>query len=179
VSWLLEDRWTIIGLGALAELLLGVALYNTRRVAVAVGMGVVAALTGLGVLVEGLVVTDREAALATLHDAKDAVLAGDEARVLSFIEPGAEDVRGQVQRYLPMFDFHSIAINAPQTDILEGEQRIARIKFTARVKARPKGGREAIRDEAIMPLEIRLRKEGDRWLITSYEQQKWLPDQQQ
>jgi hypothetical protein len=176
VSWLVEDRWTIIGLGVLAQVLLGVALLHTRRGAVAAAMVLALVLTGAGVLLEWLIVTDREAALATLHEAAAAVRSGDEDRVLQFIAPEErEGLEAAVRYYLGMFEFTSIAINAPETEILDGAQRTARIRFTARVEVRGKGAMDVIRNEIVQPLEIRMRKEGDRWLVTGYEQEKWVP----
>ncbi len=175
MNWLFEDRWTIVGLGALGELLLGVALLRTRRGALAAAMVLVFVLTGLGVLIDWLVVTDREAALNTLREAAEAVRSGDEERVLQFVAPEADEVRDGVRRYLGMADFTSIAINAPETEVREGTPQTARIRFTARVKVRPKGGIDVVRDEFPVYLEVRFRKEGDRWLVTSYERLKLVP----
>ncbi|MCI0462104.1 MAG: hypothetical protein L0Z62_34565 [Gemmataceae bacterium] len=175
MDWLLEDRWTIVGLGAFALLLLGVALVRTRRGALVAAMVLVVALTGLAVAVEWLVVTDREAALAALYEGAQAVRTGDEARVLALVAPEEEDLKNRVRHYLGLYDFPQVAINAPEAQILEGAQRTARIKFTARVTVKPKGGMDLSRNEILVPIEIRLRKEGDRWLVTSYQEDKWTP----
>ena len=170
---LFEDPWLIVALGLLAEALLGVALWRTRRGALLAAMGVVVVLTGLGLLIERLVVTDREAVEDTLRAAAEAVRAGDEQRVLSFVAPDAEGVREPVQRYLGTIEFTKIVIRAPETQVMQGPRRTARTRFTARVSGRFKGVEQPIaREEAVVFLEVRFRKEGDRWLVTGYEELK-------
>jgi hypothetical protein len=173
VDWLFEDPWIVVGLGVLAEVLLGVAFWRTGRGAVLVGMGVVLVLTGLGLLAERLIVTDREAAEATLHAAADAVLSGDPQRVLRFVAPEADEVQDGVRRYMGLADFTKITIRSPETRILESDGRVARIRFTAHVKVRLKGGGDVPRDEYPVFLELRLRKTGGEWLVTNYENLGW------
>jgi hypothetical protein len=172
---ILEDAWTLLGLGALAEFLLGVALWRTRRGALVAAIVLVAVLTGLGVLVEWLVVTDREAVEDTLRQAAAAVCSGDEEQVLRFVAPEAEDIREDVRRYLSLARFTHIAINQPQTQVFEGAQRTARVRFTARGSAEPKGGYDAARREFVEYLEVRFRREGERWLVTQYQRLKLTP----
>ncbi len=138
-------------------------------------MLLVVVLTGLGVLTEWLVVTDGEAALATLREAAEAVRSGDEARVLAYVAPEEEQLQNDVRQHLGRADFQSIAINAPETEVRNGVPPTARIRFTARVRARPKGGSDYTREEFPLYLEVRFRKEGDRWLVTSYERLKLVP----
>jgi hypothetical protein len=174
VNWLFEDPWTIIIVGSLSELLLGVAAWRTGRVAVIGIMAIVLALVALGLFVEWKVVTDRESAEATLHAAAGAVVAGDPQAVLQFVAPEAEEVQSAVHRYLGWVEFNQIIIRSPETRILEGD-RIARIRFTAHVKVRLKTGMEVGRDEFPVFLEIRLRKQGERWLVTDYERLNFGP----
>jgi hypothetical protein len=175
VNWLFEDPWTIIIVGGLAELLLGVAVWRTGKVAIIGAMGIVLALIGLGLFIEWKVVTDREAAEGTLYAAADAVIAGDPQGVLRFVAPEAEEVQSAVRHYLGWVEFTKITIRSPETRILEGQQRIARIRLTAHVKVRLKTGMEVARDEFPVFLEVRLRKQGDEWLVTDYERLNFVP----
>ena len=175
MDWLFEDPWLIVGLGTLTEVFLGVAVWRTRRGAVIAAMGLVAVLTGFGLAVERWVVTDREAVEDTLRAAAAAVRAGDEGRVLRFIAPEATKVQEVVRGYLSRAEFDSIVIRAPDTQITKGAQRTARVRFTARGKGRLKGGIEVGREEFAVFLEVRLRKEGEAWLVTGYEELNRTP----
>jgi hypothetical protein len=172
LDWLFEDPWLIGGLGAAAEALLAVALWRTRRGAVLAAMGAVPLLTGAALLVERWVVTDREAVEATLRTAADAVRAGDERRVLQFLAPEAPpEIAAGVRTYLGLFEFKSIVIRAPETQIVKGAQTTARVRFTAHVTVHTKGASiDLAREEMPVFLEVRFRKEQDSWLVTGYEQ---------
>jgi hypothetical protein len=176
LDWLFEDPWLIVGLGALSEALLGVAAWRTRRGAVLAVMGGVVVLTGLALLLERWVVTDREAVEDTLRAAAAAVLAGDERKVLEFIAPEApREIQDAVRRYLNRAEFTNIVIRAPDTQVMKGAQRTARVRFTAHVKVRLKSGDALAREEFPVFLEVRFRKERDTWLVTGYEQLNLTP----
>jgi hypothetical protein len=168
MSWLLEEPWTVIGLGAFAEVLLAVAFFNTRRGAVLVGMGGVVIVVLLLVLLEWLVVTDREAAENTIYDAAKAAQSGDAERLLAFIAPEAQQVRSDVRSYMGWVELRSVSINALEVRLDRGTPPMAVANFTARVSLASKS-MELTHEENILPMEVTLRKEGDKWLVTAYE----------
>ena len=97
MSWLFEDPTTLIVAGLLIEGLLAVALVKSGRALLIAAMAGVLILVGLGVLVERLVVTDREQIETTLNEVCTALEANEVPGVLSHIDPAATGMRSRVQ----------------------------------------------------------------------------------
>ncbi len=89
MTWLLESPWPALAGGIFAEVALVATFMSTGRVRMVGWMAVVAALTGGLLLIEWLVVTDREQISADVHAAAAAVEKGDVNGVLSFVSPSA------------------------------------------------------------------------------------------
>ncbi len=83
----LESAWPALGLGLLALALLGVAWHNTRHRRLPHAMlGVVVAMLLL-LLVQWLVVTDREAVANSLEEMAQALESNDLNRVMAHLAP--------------------------------------------------------------------------------------------
>jgi hypothetical protein len=112
MTWLTEDPTWIIILAAVVEGVLIIALLTTRLVKVLAAIGVVAALAVVLVLVEWLIVTDREQVQNTLQRLVANVKGGRVEAVVSDISSRPEGLALQtlVRRYLPEVDVERIAI---------------------------------------------------------------------
>ena len=164
----LESPWPFLLLGIVAEAVLGLVLLRSGQgkwLWAMVGVGVVA--IG-GLLAEHFVVTDRKLIAQTLDTAAAALQANNLPRLLDCISPGAQRVRTHSQRLLGRYHFRTshiydlnIKINrytSPPTAKVhflafgEGEDRHGLI---------PRGGYSR-------GVEVELRWENDRWLVTDY-----------
>lgn len=171
MSWLFEDPTTLIAAGVLIEALLAVALVKSGRILLIAAMVGVLALVGLGVLVERLVVTEREQIEATLDGVTTALEANDVEGVLRFIDPAAAGMRSSVR---------SAVSEARITDariydlVAHVDHRTnpptARADLTGRVKGRYRGEAPAGGEGLFLRrFTVDFRQEGDRWLMTDYQ----------
>jgi hypothetical protein len=173
MSWIVEDPWTIIGIGAFVELLLAVAFFNTRRGAVLVGMGGVLLVVLLGVLVEWLVVTEKEAAENAILAAAKAAESNDPQKLLAFVAPEAAEVRAAIENYIGWVQIRDVDIRGLDVKLDSGKPPHAIARFTAYVDADTKS-LTLTHPNAPLLLEVTLRKEGDRWLVTKYKLRREL-----
>jgi hypothetical protein len=139
MSWLTEDPTLVLILAGVAELvLLGVFLVG-RLAKVLVAMVAVAALAGVLLLVEALVVTDRERIHETVIQLIDGVRSEDVAAVLAGISSRTEAaaLRDVAQQYVPDADVGSLGIldlkidvQQPPTPALDSTPRWGRAVIT-------------------------------------------------
>jgi len=174
MATLYEDPWTYLLFGLVAEVLLGAALFHTRKGILAVAMGGVVVLVAAGLVLEWLVVTDREAVEIALHEAADAVEAGDAQRVLAMLSDEAEEIREAVGRYVGKMQLEKVSLHGIETSVSRGPPPTARVEFTARVTAGAEAAEYGARKEWLARFEVRLRKEANGWRLTDYQQLKSL-----
>lgn len=172
MNWLFEDPTTLIVAGVLMEALLAVAVVKSGRGTLILPMIGVLVLVGLGVLVERLVVTEREQVETTLDGVCQALMANDVEGVLSYIDPQAGDIRSNVRSMLPQAHITDARLFDLIIDVnRHGHPPSAQAHFTGRVKGRfPRGG--AGGGEGLLALRrftVDFRQEGDRWLISAYQ----------
>lgn len=168
MSWLFEDPTTLIVAGVLIEALLAVALVKSGRGALIPAMVGVLAVVGLGVLVERLVVTEREQVEATLDGVAAALEHNDVEGVLRFIDAAAGDIRSYVKSILPQLRITDARIYDLIININHySSPPSAQAEFTGRVKGnyRHEGPAEGL---YLRQFTVDFRQEGDRWLITAY-----------
>lgn len=171
MSWLFEDPTTLIVAGLLIEVLLGVALFKSGRAALVLVMLGVLVLVGSGVVIERLVVTDREEVEETFDGICRALMANDAKAVLSYIDPMAADIRSHIQSVLPQAQ----VTDARVYDLIVDVQRHvapprAQAHFVGRVKGRFRGaGQGGSEGLVLRRFTVDLRKQGDRWLVVTYE----------
>src|SRR5262245_66549345 len=96
MTWLTEDPTPILIAGGIALIVLLVALLKTGRGVVLMAMVGVALLMGLALLIDKLVVTDRESAADVIYQAAAAAEENKPEVVLSFISPSAPADRKSV-----------------------------------------------------------------------------------
>jgi hypothetical protein len=170
LSWLFEDPTTLIVAGVLIEVLLAVVLYNTGRGAVVGAMVAVLVVVGLGVLIERIVVTDREQVADTLAGVASAAQANDVEEVLSFIDPASTGMRASVRMALGSARISEVRIYDLVVEVNEeSNPPKAQAEFTGRVKGHYRGEAGSGEGMLLRKFTVNFRRQGDRWLMTDYE----------
>jgi len=156
--------WLLIGIGV--ETALAIALLRTQRGAVLWAMLAVGVLVAAGLLVERLVVTDREAVENTLDAAVAAVEQNDVSRLLGYISPSADGTRRMAQAVLDRVEVRSAWVRG-----LEIKVNRLTSPWTAQVSFLAIGNGRDRKSE--FPYEtfsrrvvVKFRREDGRWLLS-------------
>lgn len=169
MSWLVESPWPALMLGLIVEIVLALVLVRTARRGVLVAMIGVLVLTAGLLLVERIVVTDREAVENALADISASLESNDVPAVMAAIAVDCPR-RGEVQSTLPRFVIREAHIGGDLevrfNALLSPPTAVA--YFTGRVAARDKRG-EVPYEQMIRKFKVTLRKQGDRWLVIDYD----------
>jgi hypothetical protein len=169
MAWLVEDPLMILIVGAAVEAVLLIALVNTGRGELLYAMIAVGVVVAALLMVERLVVTDRERVQQTLHSAAKALETNDVEAVIAHIAPDAAPMRHQVRAILPLVEVREARISGLK--ITFNELTIpptATAEFVGRVNARWLHG-TAPRDQYLARFTVTLEPVGDRWLMTDYQ----------
>jgi len=169
---LLESPWPAIVVGVMAAGLLGVAYHNTGNPRLRWAMAGTLAAVLLLLLVEWLVVTDREAIADTLEDVAVALETNDLDAVLAYLAPEGDRIRLDAQRYLPAFEISDANVGGDLEVVVNRvtNPRTARVTFTGRISGASRNLAErSPYENFVRPFTLRLREDEDRWLITDYD----------
>lgn len=170
MSWLFEDPTTLIVAGVLIEGLLAVGLVKSGRGILAVPMLVVALIFGLGVLVERLVVTDREQIEDVFHGVCRALQANDVDGVLDYIDPAATGMRGQVRNVISAAHITDARIYDLEVEVdRQARPPVARAQLTGRVKGNYRGEAASGEGMVLRRFTVDFRLVNGHWLMTTYE----------
>lgn len=163
-----ESPWPILFIGIAIEAVLAIFLLRTGRGAALLGMIGVAVFVLLGLLVEWLVVTDREAVQHTLDAAVAAVEANDIERLLSCISPSAQQARKDARWVLGRVEVKMARINDLEIKVNRlTNPPTATAKFQAIGTGRDRKGEFPYQTFA-QRVTVELRQENDRWLVAGY-----------
>ena len=165
---ILEDPTPILVCGILIAAVLGILLVRTGRGVLLWAIIAVAALTGVGLLVERLVVTEREEVEGAIEAAAAAVRANNLDGALAHISPSAGPPRDLVRLAFGRATFEDVKL----THI---EIRVIRTTSPPTAKADVKGFAK-VRDKTgtfpygAVPIDgtLEFRRENNRWLVTGY-----------
>jgi hypothetical protein len=168
MNMLIESPWPWLLGGIVVEGVLAVMLLQTRRGTLLLAMAGVAIVTGLGLVAEHFVMTDRKAVRQTLDEGVAAVRANDLNRLLNCISPTAERARA-LSRYIfnrARFDGADIY----RLDVTVNRQTspptaMARFDVVGQGKDRMS---EYPYGSFARHVEVELRLEHGRWLATDY-----------
>ena len=164
----LESPWPILFIGIAVEAVLAVVLLRTGRGAVLWGMIGAAAFVLLGLLVEWLVVTEREAVEHTLDACVAAVEANDVERLLSYISPSAQQARKEARWVLGRVQVEKARINDLEIKINRLTNPLtATARFEAIGTGRDRKG-ELPYQTFPARVTVELRQENARWLVAGY-----------
>jgi hypothetical protein len=168
---LLESPWPALWLGLIAEALLGVAWYQTGHRRLMQAMAGVVGLVLLLLAIEWLVVTDREQVSNTLEDTARALETNDLDQVLAFLAPEADRLRSDAQRYLPNLNVREANVGGDLEVTINRftNPPTARATFTGRITGASRGPDRFPHENFVRKFTLKLRQDGDRWLLTDYE----------
>jgi hypothetical protein len=169
---LLETPWPAIWIGVLLEVLLVVVLLNTRSGRVVAAMGIVSLVVLVMLLVEWLVVTDREAVQNTLAEIETALEANDAGRVLSHLAPESTGMRDAVERYMGRIEITEANVGGDLKITLNRAtpRPSARTEFTGRISFEPRNpGELAPYRNYVRKFTVYLEQRDDRWVVTNYD----------
>jgi len=171
LSWLFEDPTTVIVAGVLIEGLLAVALVKSGRGLLALPMLLVALVMGLVVLVERLVVTDREQIEEVLDGVTAALMANDLEGVLRHIDPAAAGMRAQVRAAVSEARITDARIYDLQVEVdHHARPPVAQADFTGRVKGNYRGqGPAAGEGMLLRRFTVDFHLVDGHWRMTGYE----------
>ncbi len=165
---LFENPLRIIFIGIVIEALLGIVLFRTGRGALLWAMLGVLALTLAGVVVERMVVTQRERVEMTLDGITSALEANDLKRVLSYIAPGAVQTRNRAAWALGRIEVQSARIYKLEITINRlTSPMTAKAAFFGHVRYRDRQG-EIPYNNYGSRFVVDLHKEGAAWVVTGH-----------
>jgi hypothetical protein len=166
--FLFENPWWIIFFGIVAAAVLGVILFRTGRGAVLWALLGVVAITLLGVLVERLVVTERERVEMTLDGITAALEANDLNGVLAYVSPDAAKTRRRAAWALGRIKVQSARISNLDITINRlTNPPTAKAAFYGYLYYRDRQG-EIPYNSCGSRVVVDLRKEGNLWLVTGH-----------
>jgi hypothetical protein len=168
---LLENPLPILFFGILVETILAACLVHTRRGILIVPMiGVLLVVAG-GVLLERLVVTERERIEATLDGAVDALNHNDLARVLEYLSSQANYTRERATYALGRIEFTSVSIHSVEITINQlTDPPTAEARFNGVAYFHDRQGQSPYEHYAARFI-VQLELENDRWMITDHIEQ--------
>ena len=154
----------LIGLSALA---LTVFLYlQTRKTGAFIAIVVVLLLTVAAVLLEQIVVTQREQVETVVYDIAEAAEADDMPGVLAYISPGASEIRRLVELEMPRTKIERARILGKLTITVDETAipAIAHVKCQCFISG--KWGRDQLGFGQRSDIEVFLERANDGWHIT-------------
>ncbi len=110
ITWFTEDPTPIFILGGITLAVLFVYLMKTGRGLVLVAMAAVAAFMGLAVLVDALVVTDRERVENVIYEAAAAAEHNNLDAVAAFVSPSAPQIKADIRHWIRQLIIESVTI---------------------------------------------------------------------
>ncbi|MEZ6073831.1 MAG: hypothetical protein R3C10_27015 [Pirellulales bacterium] len=168
MAWLFEDPSTVLLAGALVLFLLGVVLYQTGQARVLLAMAGVALLVFVCVVVERVVVTDREEVENALYSTAQMIEANDVAGVLAQIAPEASSMRSAVESHLTRWDVTEARITNLKINVhADREPATADVELIGRVSVDDPQDQAPYRN-AVRRFTVHLRRDGDVWRMVSY-----------
>jgi hypothetical protein len=165
MAMLTENPIAIAVAGALAATLAAVVFLARRTPGPLIALIAIAAITATMLIVERVVVTDREAVEASLEEVLAAIEANNVERVLAWIDPASARVRADVEALMPIVKVKTA--NAAAVDVDISTPQNANCEFRAYL--------QGVHGSSGVPLiyvnqrvDLHWVKRADRWLISSY-----------
>jgi hypothetical protein len=166
---LVENPMPWILFGILVEAALAIALFTTQRGALLfVMIGVLLFVLG-GLVLERLVVTERERVEATIETVRAALERNDFDTVLQWVSEKANHTRSEAMRASREVEFIRIKVTDMAIDPINEltSPPTAKAHFTSVITVR---GKSLSFDAVTRPIQFHLtfRREGDRWVVAEH-----------
>jgi hypothetical protein len=175
LTWFTENPLPILICGAVVLLVLLVLLLKTGRGAILTAMLAVAVVMGLAVLIDRLVVTDREKIANVIYAGAAAAQRNDLEAVIDLISPDAAGVRAEARRWIGqggharLDEVNITAMEVTLNRATNPPTGTARFRVFARGQVIDREGTFGGPYTEI--LTVHFRREGDRWMVTGYERE--------
>lgn len=169
MTWLTEDPRPILAAGGVALVVLFVFLLKTGRGVVMLAMGGVALCMLLALVIDKLVLTDREQVEMIIAQGVEAATRNDEAAIIALISPASAGMKDDARYWLKRILIEDVTYGGVRIEdgpMSKPPTLIARLWFVAKGKLR-RG--DTFRDRVPGKLRIVFQKEGDKWYIVDYE----------
>ncbi|HTQ38780.1 MAG TPA: hypothetical protein VMJ32_07115 [Pirellulales bacterium] len=170
LTWFTENPTPILIGGGLILAALGVLFLKHGRVWILLSMASVALVMGLAVLVDHLVVTEREQVANVIYDAAAAGERNDFDACLACISPTAGEVKAEAERWIGRAKFDSVSISAMEVTL---DRTASPMTATAEFRVFATGqitDRDAPYPfQYLSHLEVKLQKQANRWLVVNYQ----------
>lgn len=170
IIWFTENPTPILVSGGLVLLVLAGFFLKSGRAGILIAMAVVAAVMGLAVLIDHLVVTDREAVANTIYDAAAAAERNDLNAVMDIISPRPPEVKAEAQRWIGQAKVESVSISAMEVTLnREAKPMTARAEFRVFATGQLTDRTMPYPIKYLGRLNVNFVQSGKRWLVTEYE----------
>jgi len=165
----LESPIPILCIGLLAEAVLGLIMLRTGRGVIFWPMGGVLLLVLGGVLLEWLVVTEKERVAEAIDGAAAALEANDEKAMTLYLAKEAANLRAEVHWAMTRVEFTKAKITRLEIDINElSSPPTAKVHVQGYLMFNDRKGEYPYHTQPVKELTLDLRRDSDRWVITGY-----------
>jgi ketosteroid isomerase-like protein len=174
MTTLLETPWPAMIWGSLIALvLLVVALKTGHGMWLIVMAGVLVITAGL-VILERIVVSERERVEQTLYDCAAAVETNNVAAVLGFVSEHAGSARSRIRAELPHYTIGNVSISGLEIKLIGDPATTATADLIGHCWVDERRGGSGQRMTVTQRFLVRLQKENGRWVLTDYEHRPLL-----
>jgi hypothetical protein len=173
MTWLAENSLAIWMIGAIALTFAVIVFLQRRTSGALIGIAGVIGVTALLLLLSWLIETPREAVERSLYQLATTVEANDVKGALSFIAPSAApQMRRDVNELMPLVKIERARITStPEIEVESGPNpKTAAVVCQAMIVAVNK--QDGLKGGAYDRLHMKWIRQGDRWLIESYQSDK-------
>ena len=164
LAWFTDDPTPILIGGGLALAILAAIVYFTGRAAWMFGMAIVAAIMGLAVLIDFLVVTDRELINEVIVEGATALESNQLDKVLRLVSPAATELQALARVTMQSVKFKDVRVTtSPQivvNPLTSPKTAVARFAAVAEV------GTTSGTFKVPRRVEVRFEWQQDRWLVS-------------
>jgi hypothetical protein len=169
--WLFDNPLYIVIISIFVGVLVGGAWTATGRRELLYALGAVVALTVVMLIVERLVVTDREAIRATLAQIAGDVQSNDVQRVLGHIAKANRGLVQKAQAELPNYEFTECRVTKIHLIDIDAsiEPRSAKVEFNVVASGTFRQGSLEVTDTVPRWVQLQLvREEDGKWRVQNY-----------
>jgi hypothetical protein len=167
VTWFIEDPTTLLIAGGIAILVLVGFFFKTGRGVLLLALAGVAAIMLLAVLIDSLVVTDREAIANIIYQSAVAAEENRLSDLKAYISPIADAVRREADHWIGRVKLETVYITAMRVDLNRqanppAAQAVFRVLARGTMSDRTMtvgGGYSGL-------VTVDFEKQGDRWWVT-------------
>jgi hypothetical protein len=168
MTWVLEEPIYILVLGLITAAFLGFALMQTGYRSLLHALLAVLALTGGLLLLERMVVTDREQVQAALERIADDVETNDLEAILSHVYSGAPDVYARAKMEFPNYEFSRVKIKDNVEATFEQGAQPPRVRVTFNVVVDVSVRQTGYGETVARFVRVTLVKEDGDWHVADY-----------